>query len=158
MKNEELQNVLDNFAQSKMANLSKHHISFLEKARRIVAYDLEGNHIKTYASINIAKEETGLKNILWCALRKIKHAKDIIWRYEDDTVTPEDLEIIRGNLKYQYKKFGAYDLQGNLVQSFSLLIDVRSFAKISNVKAIRTRLFTNSLKPYKGYIWKYIKD
>jgi hypothetical protein len=156
MKNEELQKLIDGFAQSKMANLSKHHIAFLERAKRIVAYDKEGNYLQTYASIGIAVLETGCSNILSCAQRKVGLANNMIWRYEDDTVTADDLQKIKSNHKYQFKPIGAFDLQGNLVQSFSFLTDIKSFAKISNVSIIRTRLFTNSSKPYKGYIWKYL--
>lgn len=156
MKNQALQNILDNFAQSKMANLSKHQIAFLERAKRIVAYDKEGNYLQTYASINIAALETGCSNILSCAQRRSDTANDMIWRYEDDTVTAEDLEKIRNNQKYQYKSFGAFDLQGNLVQSFNLLTDTKSFLNITNPNIIRKRLFSGSSKPYKGYIWKYL--
>lgn len=158
MKNEALQKLIDGFAESKMANLSHHHIAFLERARRIVAYDKDGNYLQVYASISIAIKETGYNNILSCAQRKVSLAKNMIWRFEDDTVTAEDLEKIRSNQKYQFKKFGAFDIQGNLVQSFSFLTDAQSFLKISNPKTIRTRLFSNSLKPFKDYIWKYIKE
>jgi hypothetical protein len=156
MKNEALQKLIDGFAQSKMANLSKHNIAFLERAKRIIAYDKEGNYLQAYASIGIAIKETGHSNILSCAKRKIDTANDMIWRYEDDKVTAEDLEKIKNNQKYQFKPFGAFDLQGDLIQSFNFLIDTKSFLNISSPSMIRTRLFSNSLKPYKGYIWKYI--
>lgn len=63
--------------------------SFFGKAktyrRRVLKYDLEGNYLKTYDSIQEAKKECGkFLKIIECCKRRCKTAGGYIWRYADE--------------------------------------------------------------------------
>lgn len=51
------------------------------KPKSIIQYDLEGNKVKVWESVNQATEEYG-KNIVSCAKGRLNSAYKFIWRYE----------------------------------------------------------------------------
>ncbi len=54
--------------------------------RRVLKYDLDGNYLKTYNSIQEAKKECGkFINIIGCCKGKRKTAGGYIWRYVNET-------------------------------------------------------------------------
>ena len=47
-------------------------------------FDLQGNFIQSYHSVNYAEKITGVQHIYDCCNRKLKTAGGYIWRYEDE--------------------------------------------------------------------------
>lgn len=57
---------------------------YTKKNIKIKQYDMDGNYIRTYDSIVIAKEKTGATNISACAKGNRPQSGGYVWRYEND--------------------------------------------------------------------------
>lgn len=55
----------------------------IKKGRKVMQYDLKGNFIKEYHSVNYAKKLLGFKHIYDCCNGKLKTCGGYIWRYAD---------------------------------------------------------------------------
>lgn len=56
------------------------------KAKVVKQYDLDGNFIKEWVSINEAMNQTNIKHIWDCCKGKRKTAGSYIWRYDDGLI------------------------------------------------------------------------
>ena len=54
------------------------------KGSKVKQFDLQGNFIQTYHSVNYAQKTTGIKHIYDCCNGKLKTSGGYIWRYEDE--------------------------------------------------------------------------
>jgi hypothetical protein len=75
---------------NKLIDLSKRdYKSIIEKTisktrKPIVQYDINGNLIKRFIGINVAKRETGINNIEKCLSGERQTAGGYIWKYESE--------------------------------------------------------------------------
>lgn len=78
----------------------------IDKRKPVYQYDLDGNFVKRYDSITIAREETGIEGIGGCCAGKHKHAGWNYWSYEflGDKIAPINV----GKPVYQYGIDGKY--------------------------------------------------
>ena len=78
------------------------------ETKSILQYDLEGNLIKKYKSINVASSQTGInyRNIYkGCENKDISLVRGFIWGYEDEIeVIQSKIEIFKNRPYYQKNK------------------------------------------------------
>ena len=51
------------------------------KGKKVNQYDLQGNFIQSYHSVNYAEKITGVQHIYDCCNEKLKTSGGYIWRY-----------------------------------------------------------------------------
>lgn len=131
------------------------------KFKSVTLYDVEGNIVKKFDSINQGALEIygdismASSITLCCQGRLIQHCGDI-WRYGDD---PFDLYRTPTMDNIKSKKRCAvcqYDTQGNLIASYKSLRDAADsiggyFSSISQV--CKGKAYT-----HKGYVWRFQED
>ena len=52
------------------------------RGKKVNQYDLDGNYIQTFYSVNYAEKITKIKHIYDCCNGKLKTAGKYVWRYE----------------------------------------------------------------------------
>ena len=129
-----------------------------EGTRKPVAqYNLNGEFIRSFKSINEASEVTGLNysGIRGAAQRKAKSSGGFIWREytsgEDDLIIKEKITGAKDGKKevHQYTKDGEY------IRSFDSMIEASESVGVS-IYAI-SKCATGIHKTSAGYIWKLNK-
>jgi len=138
--------------------LDKDTIPYFKKnTKRIICkFDLNGKYIEHYLSI----KEAGIKNnvrrphISSCLTNDRHMAGGFIWirnLYRD--LTKDEL------LKYKsYKKVYQYDLDGNFINEFELIIDAANKLKISPTGIWSVLHNHQNIKRYKNFIFSYEKS
>lgn len=142
------ENILHAFATGLKKNLKgADHPS----SKVVYQYDLQGNFIKKWGSINEACEAVGADhtNISYACSGKIKTCMGYIWSYEYREIDPTNHEReLNGNLVYQYTKTGelvatyktAHEANRSTGNDFSLICAC----------CRGTRMSTG------GYVWSYV--
>lgn len=111
----------------------------------ILVFDIEGNYLETYSSMIEYAELNNLhpnsvSSISSVCLRKRNYAYNHIFRYLDDTVTKEDLEKLKKDMKHNSKKSVVIvSLSGKLLGEFESLAEA-SRAGFGNQNAISEAL------------------
>lgn len=134
----------------------------------VLKYDLSGNYIEEYNSIQEAvklNEKTNRSSLSGCCTGKFKTSGGFIWRYKlddnyslninIDNITQRDLINSTLNKKGE-KPIYQFDLNNNLIKRFN------SFSEaVKELNICRTGIYqccTGKLKTYKKYIWKYASE
>ena len=123
-------------------------------SRSIKQFDLYGNFIKEFPSIQQAQRELGIYHIWNCLVGKKKTAGGFQWRYSDDCeiVTP----VVYQKSGKPYKEVNQYDKQMNLIKTWSSITETEKALNInkSNIIAV----CKGKQKTAGGFIWRYKED
>ena len=130
--------------------------------KKVFQYDrFTGKFIRAFQSTIEAEAFLNIPNsdISSVCLKKMKTSHNFVFRYEDDnykfgkTLSKEELELINSNVSKTM--VGKYDLDNNLIQTFTMVKDA-----IKDAKASRSTFnkVLNSQKIYNGFIWKRIDN
>lgn len=135
-------------------------------AKPIIQYDLLGNLIKKYKSINIASSETNIdyRQIYRCCEDKNAiSACGFIWGYEDNTeIIQNKIQLFEGRPYYQNikrsptknaKQIEQYTLDGIYIKTFLSARDA-SFETGANLRHIYS-VCECTRKSCGGFVWKY---
>lgn len=113
-------------------------------------YDLNGNFIKEYSSIELAKDETGICDISACCNRKLKTSGGYIWRYAKENLYKVDPNEIRNN---RYKRIIQYDLDGNKIAEYD---QIKFAAELLGIDPRRIgECLSRRHNSTSGYQWRY---
>lgn len=118
----------------------------------IYKYDLNGNYLESFSSINDARRKTGISHIELCIDGKTNTAGGYIWSKNKFERFP--IKDQSNNRCGQKKKIVAYDRYGRLIKKFNSIREASiqlnlDFSNIS--KACR-----GIQKTCGGYVWKYV--
>lgn len=131
----------------------------------VIKYDLDGNYVQEYNSIEDAvklNKKANRSSLSGCCTGRFKTSGGFIWRYklddyyplviEVDNITEQD--IIRSTLnKKGEKPVNQFDLDNNLIKQFNSMSEA-----VKELDICRTGIYqccTGKLKTYKKHIWKY---
>ncbi|GJQ64146.1 MAG: hypothetical protein SCALA702_31990 [Melioribacteraceae bacterium] len=140
-------------------HIKPHSRDFGNQKKSVCKYDLEGNFIKEYESIQAAANEAGVSRN--CISRALKEKRTIsagaLWRQvKVDKIfinlAPKPKKIIEGPIKGT--RVGAFDKDGNLIKEFISLRQASKWAEIS--RSAISLVVTGRQKTAAGYIWKYL--
>lgn len=124
------------------------------KMKPINQYDLDGNFVQQWNGVEEIHRNLGyVPN--GSVLRTSMSYNGFVFRYADDIddLTTEYFSKAKQNAKVLKNiNINQYDLQGNLICSYSSLREVmrKGFTRFSILKCLN-----NEKENYKGYIWKY---
>jgi len=135
----------------KRTDLKKYNIN--NKSKIVYQYDLNGNFIKKWKSINSAAKELGFKKhgICNCCNGKLKQSYKYIWRYEtiDNKKKIDTTDVVFFNRK----PIEQFDLKGTFIKSWE---SQRKAARELNISPSKISSACNlKRKTAGGYIWKY---
>lgn len=127
--------------------------------KKIKQYDLNGNFIKEWKSIQEANDFFGASkgggHISDCCNYKRKQAFGYIWRFSDDKN-----EVKPHPGRKDYKKVAQIDIKTNKI--IHIFNSIAEAAKFINGNGANITLCCSpkypKCKTYKGYIWKYLDD
>jgi hypothetical protein len=117
-------------------------------------YDLLGNFIKTWDSIQEASESTNIfeSTIIYCCQKKYKSGGGFIWRYASDL----DQNIKPYKKKHYTRKIQQFDLNNNLIYVWNTLQEASNCLKISKGNICSC---ARGKRPHAGgYIWRYVTN
>jgi len=129
---------------------------------KIIQYDLEGNFIKEWNSITLAKLEFK-GDIQACCIGKQKTAGGFIWKYKTEDY-PLKIEVILVNnnknkpkseewLKTKYKSIIQYSKEGNFIKEWD---SIKKAVKSLNLNQSGiSNCCLGNVKTAGGFIWKY---
>lgn len=120
-------------------------------------YDLNGNFIATYKSLKDATKSTGAydSNIKNCCDGILKQTNGFIWKYADDPITQEDVDVFN-QPHFNSKQLNRYTLDGKYIDTFeSVAYLYREFGYSQGNISMCCRGVRN--KAY-GYKWYYAND
>jgi hypothetical protein len=118
----------------------------------VLQYDLFGNFIKEWISLNTINKETGLNkaNIANCCRSVAKSVGGYIWRYKD-----EFIEINIDKLNDRIRPVKQYDLFGNFIKEYSSIRETMEYGfNDANVQSC----CSGKSKSHCNYIWRYSED
>lgn len=116
---------------------------------KVKMYDLIGNFIKEFSSIEEAKKEIGLpkkdSSISACCKGKKKTCHGYIWKYSTDSHKRSSIKV------------SMYSLENELIKTFNSIREAARFLKITNCSQI-SKVLKHKLKSAYGYIWKISEE
>lgn len=115
-------------------------------------YDLQGNLINTYVSINEAIRQTGINNISQAAKGSIKTAGGYVWRYVDD-----NCDFNFPNTIQNKKRVAQYTKNGQLIQIYE---SITQAAKATGQKSSSniSQVCKGKAATAGGYVWRYYEE
>lgn len=120
---------------------------------KILQYDLEGNFIQEFNSIEEASEttDTNKTSIVLCMQGKHKQANNYIWKYKEGEISPSisvsDVDYINRTPVLMY------NTQGNIVEEFR---SIKEASEITNIGyANICHCLRGTTQAAGGYIWRY---
>ena len=132
--------------------------SELKFRRKVKQYDLEGNFIKEWKSIQDANDfygySQGGSHISDCCYYKRDMAYGYMWRFSDDKTE------VRPYSRKNCKKVVQIDIQtSEILHIYNSLAEAAKSVDgaSSNITVCCSHKYPNN-KIYKGYIWKYLDD
>jgi hypothetical protein len=113
--------------------------------RPVDKYDLKGNLLESYKSISDAARINKIStNTIFYGCNKKKYAaKEFMWKYSEDTHTPQ---YIKNTRKYQQ-----YDGNGDVLFSSNDLAEIRKYLKREDLSPLNKAIRRN--RKYLGYKW-----
>jgi hypothetical protein len=120
-------------------------------SKKIIQYDMLGNFVRTWDSINEAEIASNIKGISQCILGKHNTSGMYIWRMYDGE--PIDLKIDVSNIKksYKNKKILQYTLDGDFVKEWKN----RSEIKKEFGFEVDNETCLSFEKRQSGFLWKF---
>lgn len=123
-------------------------------ARKVEQYDLEGNYITTYSSLSEAGmiTHTESRNIRRAAVHQCKTAGGFQWKFPDDPIKIEAVELPHGGGKG--KPTYQIDLKtGEILNEFSSASQAAIFIGVDKCKIINC--CNHKKESCEGYKWEY---
>lgn len=119
----------------------------------ILQFDLYGNFVNEYKNIHVASQMTGIniQSISGCCKKNHKYAGKYIWIYKNEYKDNKSLDWNFNNSKL--RNINQYDLDGNLIKTWSHLKDIVNELHINPQSCLRHVTYTCG-----GYIFKYVDD
>ncbi len=118
--------------------------------KRVNQYTPDGTYLRTFNSIQEAKEKTGAKCISSACKSDRKTSGGYIWRYEEEYPAGENIVI-----EQKMQKINQYDKAGNFIRTWESILEIKE--KCPEVK--ETSNITQCCKGRRnsayGYKWKY---
>jgi len=130
--------------------------------RAVSQYDLYGNYIKSYESINDLLEFFDVINCIYeCCSGKCKYAYGYIWRYQEDDINKYELPTLR-EIKEAITRIKTlkpiikYDYKGNYICSFP---NLKEASQIENIKYSRIyKCCTGQNRLIDKYVYRFEGD
>lgn len=123
---------------------------------KVDQYTKDGQFVQTHNSLMKAAKSVGKDSnsaIVACCKGKRKSYLGFIWKYNGEPLTSEHLAWANFHDYYNKKAITAYDLDGNLIETFESIHDAGRKYGIS-YKSIHHACNSKS-HILQGYIWKY---
>ena len=119
--------------------------------QKVNKYTLDGTYIATYESFADAarSENTSWQSIQSCCKRQINRVGNYIYRFLNDSVTPEDIIAAKRTIKRKIYKF---DENKKLVTIYDELKEAAS--SVNSVYQSLQKVLKSGNK-YKGFYWSY---
>lgn len=124
-----------------------------QQLKIVYQYDLDGNFLKQYESLNIASKETGIdfRSISGCCLGRGSQSHGFIWKYEYYSNLPP---LNRDKIgRKRTKKVNQYTMNGEFLHMFESLSLAAKEVKI-DIKAISS-CCNNKIKQTHGFVFKF---
>lgn len=117
----------------------------------VTQYDYDGNIINKYISVSEASRQTNISSIdiSMCCNKKLYTAGGYIWRFQNKTIKPLELELI----KYKNRKVCQYDLNKNLINTFDTIVEASKYTSVG--KASISKCCNHNNKTAGGYVFLY---
>jgi len=135
------------------------YVRNIKNKQKINQYDLQGNLIATYLSINDAYQSTKIRNISGACADKRLFVGNFIWRYVDNNKNLKSLEEIVNEIKtYRFKcrQINQYDKLNNFIRSFN---SIKEASQIVNINVSQIGWCCRKLCKYAGgFIWRYVDN
>lgn len=134
--------------------------AYIESSKRIIEnmskpvaqFDIEGNFINKYPSIQEAQKKLGCGHIWDCINGKRKTANGFQWRYIDMC---DDVALVEYRKSGKpYKKVNQYDKNMKLIKTWDSITQAIRETNIKNIIAV----CRGKQKTAGGYIWRYYDD
>lgn len=126
-----------------------------QTAIAVMAFDMEGNIVKSFTSIGAAARFYGghISNYI-DALKGRKHtARGFYWRY----CNKPNLPIPKNRRKHRMRKpVSAIDKNGKVVMSFESIAEAAK--RLGGCRANYSRALKNETRRAKGYYWRHFND
>lgn len=134
--------------------INRKPLSSLYKA--IKQYDLNGNLIKEFSSINEATKLTKIKNINLCLVGKRITAGGFVWRYDKDDF--DKYSVVKKQpsppKKYENIPVYQYNISGELINTYPSIYDIpKEFGAIGNIQ----KCLIGEIKSVGAYIYSFDK-
>lgn len=123
------------------------------RQQAVCQFDLNGNFIAKFASATDAAKANNItrKNVTTCCNNQVSYSKGYIWLYEKEI---NSLQERLKNVKTNKKKVGQFLKNGEMIDSFSSILDAH---KKTGCSYSGISLCCNKKKEFhKGFIWKFI--
>lgn len=119
--------------------------------RKILQYNLNGEFIASYNSINEAIKNTKIsESVIRGVCNKLyKTAKGYIFKYEDDKTPISDLIKQAKNNNYYKVQVYQYSLSGELIAIWNSIAEAKKATRIINISR-----GLNANRPSAGYVWR----
>lgn len=130
--------------------------------RQVKQYDLFGNYINTYESIDKLKEQfEKIGSIYDCCMGTCKYAYGHIWRYYEDDINkyslPNEKEIAEAKVRYlALQQIDKYDYKGNKIKTYKNVNDVLENEDITRSQVVG--ICTGRHVHHNTYIYRFACD
>lgn len=119
---------------------------------------IEGEFIKRFASIKIARQEVPGANVILCCQGKLLSSKGFRWEYASDAKPRKRTDKTRKNISASsYKRpVQQFDHMGNLIETFD---QIRTASEKTGVGTdnIRRAVYTSG-STAGGFVWRYVDE
>ncbi|MDE5557380.1 MAG: HNH endonuclease [Ruminococcus sp.] len=119
--------------------------------KRVNQYTLDRTYLRTFNSIQEAKEKTGANSIGSACKADGKSSGGYIWRYEEEYPAGENIVVEQKVIQ----KINQYDKDGNLIHTWQSISEIKEkcpeIKQISNI----THCCKGRRNSAYGYKWKY---
>lgn len=135
-------------------NLPKDELIYIHKGSiPVYRYDLNGHLIKKYKSITEASNELGIAttNISKACNGSIKTSAHSIWRYNEESFSDKDLEIILHNKRK--RKVIQYDINMKYINTYDSLAEASKETKIKDTSIVNC--CKGKYNHAGGFKWEY---
>jgi hypothetical protein len=124
-----------------------------KNARKVYQYDLKGNFIKVFDTIQQAEKEVNCTNISGCCRGVVRTAGKYQWSYTKSKMK----EVRYHTSEERSKKVLQFNKDGILINEFESVQEASKFISNSIVgsSSISNCCNNKKLKTYKGFIWKF---
>lgn len=122
--------------------------------KTVYCYDLEGNFITEYESLNEAERQTGINNSnISRAIRTCGRTQQYMWSYEKlPSLTKYKRKM--GKLPDKTKKVGQFSKDGILLQTYNSLKEAKEKTGISDTSI--SQVCHQKRKSAGGFLWKFM--
>lgn len=131
---------------------------FLEKG--IIQYSINGIEERRYLSISEGGEITGfsMSDIIACCKKtKIRRVQNKVFRYDDDPLSKDEIEM----LKIKYPTIYQFSVKGELLNSFEFIKDAVDYLIKCGINAIYSNISAccnGNVLTSSGFVWRKYPD